>query len=195
MEYVCRVGLACKTRTFRLTDQTLDVLTQDRVVERQVPYSEIKRFHQYAGFAVRDPDTGPYDSEYCRVQLRHGKSVDFRNGTYISPAGKVGEVVVNQNEEYIVFLKELKRRVCEVNPNVKVARGWLLALLSGWALGLLGIGFIAFAIGGFVMDKFLTALGIAAFCLPSAFVLLMMAIGYTQMYWPSQRALSKDLED
>ncbi len=194
MEYACRVGLLSKSWTFRLTDQTLDLLTQDGVVERQVPYSEIKRFHQYPGFAVSDPETGPYESEFCRVILRRGKSVNLRNGTYFGPAVNIGEVVANQNEDYVAFLNELKRRVCEVNPNATVTRGWLLAMLAGWGLGLLGIGFIAFTIGGFVMDRFFTALGIAAFCLPSACVMLMMAAGYTQMYWPRRCTLAKDLE-
>jgi hypothetical protein len=164
-------------------------------MERQVPYSEIKRFHQYPGIAVRDPETGPYDSEYCKVIPRHGKSVNLRNGTYIGPAGKIGEVVANQNADYVIFLNELKRRVCQVNPNVTVTRGWLLAMLAGWGLGLLGIGCIALTIGGFVMDKFATALGLAAFFLPSACVLLMMAIGYTKMYWPCRCTLAKDLEE
>lgn len=194
MEFTCRPSPSHKTWLHRLNGQNLELLNDKGEVKQTVELGSICRIQQYDAVATTDPETGPYHSEYCQIVPAQGWSVYLRNGSYVRPSGKIGEFVTNQNDEYVEFLTELKRRVAKQNPNVPVIYGWLMAALAWWGLVPIGIAFLASAVGLFIMDEFLTALGLAAFFIPLGLVFVVGGPAIGRTYWPRRTTVAKDLK-
>jgi hypothetical protein len=156
---------------------------------------QIRRIQQYAGINTRDPETGPYRSEFCKLVTSRGRPIYFRNGIYLRPAGKMSEFAINQAEEYATFVIELKRGVARLNTKATVVSGWLLASLAWWCNALVGFGLMAMGVGIFFTDSFFTALLPGLFCLIAGGFLFCMGIAAGRGYWPQTVPVTEDLTE
>jgi len=184
--YTCKTGLLSRTWQYRIAGEELLVSDSANTIKRRIKISEIKKLKLFRSTLTRDLDSARSNSDICVLIVSNGKSVYIRSATYVRPAGKIGEVVIDQKEHYDVFLNDLKRLVCRVNPGIPVVSGNLLASLTGWSGVALGFGFLAFAVGGFMMDELPVALGIALFSIPAGLLLIIAGQAMGKGYWPYQ---------
>lgn len=191
--YACRVGLIGRTWHFQLTNDKLELSDKTRKIKREIALSEIRTIHLYGAALSRTPENVRHSSEICKLAVRTGRPVYIRSGTYLRPASKIGEVVIDQKDDYDTFLAELKLGVCKINAAATVVSGSLPASLTGWLGVPLGLAFLALAVGGFVMDEFLTAVGIALFSIPAGLFLIVGGYIMGTTYWPKYTTIEKHI--
>lgn len=193
--YSYKVTASTPATTLRLTEDSLELLDGQLKVIRQIQYSLIESMHEYDGVGAVDPKTGPYTTKFCRLRLTKGKSLNVRNGIYISPDGRIGEISANRNDRFQRFMLELKRRVAAINPQTPVMTGWRgLAQMFGLVAAFFMIVLVLLLIGMRNANEFPSPLGVLGFCILFG-IPVFGSLYVTRLYWPRSRPVIDDVND
>lgn len=191
MHYSFRIGPMRKSSNLRIHGHALEVLDDQHLPSRTIDLREIRKIQRVGAAGATDPETGPFTSEFSRICPSSGAPVSVRNGSWLQPDGRMNAIVRNQDDAYVEFMTEVQRRIAEVNPSVPVVSGSLAASIAWWVCMLIGLAMLALAAGGFAMDELMTAVLLAAFCVPVGVALIWAGAALGHSYWPTRTTVSQ----
>lgn len=172
----------------RLTDHSLEVFDEGGTAVRELEFSQIKCLYEYDGINGSDPRSGDYRTEFCRIKSAWWKSLTIRNGSYVGPKGKMGEISINQHPEFEAFVQKLKQHVAVVHPNVPVETGSTIVVLICVVVALLGLffGCVAFA----PAESIDVRIGLVGFALLVGGPMIWLGSRGAISHWPRRRSVT-----
>lgn len=125
--------------TLKIEKDQIVVLDEQSNQKRVIPLRSVRSLYEYDGLIAVDPELGGFRSYYCSIRTTIGRSLTIRNGSYLKPAGKIGDYATNQHESYLVFIGQLKTGLASENPNLPVKTGSKIVVVVCFTVFLAGV--------------------------------------------------------
>jgi len=111
IEYTFKPSPFTKERIFTLEGEHLTIFSKGKA-EQRIPYSDIHAIH-----LSHNPSKHDWKVYSCRITSRHGHKYIFCNKSY------PGILPKDKSHEYVMFIRELHRRLSEKKQNVEYTGG------------------------------------------------------------------------
>ncbi len=129
MEYSYRQSGFFKPVVLQVAENGIEVFDAERKRLRSIPFAKITSLYEYDGLVALDPELGGYRSQFCTITNSAGKKLTIRNGSYLSPIGKMGEYATNQQDEFLALMTHIKTQLARIDPNLPIKTGSKIVVL------------------------------------------------------------------
>lgn len=149
MKYVFRKGALSGEAAVEYTFDYVRLLDARGREKRKIWFTNMKEINEFAGIRPVDQHGHDFAIQHCRITPRFGRPITFISSYYLEPGPKIVKPIArNQLTEFNKFKLAIRKRACELNPNIETVLGEKQTYRIGFAMiavGLLLIGLIGSA--------------------------------------------------